>query len=216
MAIIKLNSDNKIITKDGKVSCSCCGGPECCFYPATLTSVEEIPDSIRFYGEILTKNENGYGNTQNGTFLEEGVWASYRNGNRTERDCLFTQANIAEGDFGNNDDNHIVDNWADVYGTETPNGSGGDCPGGFVQGIIYRTYFWQWIGLTECNSGVSIAYFGCLQPGVPPSGYNNVPTWVNGYRFCCVPPGGQPGNSGGKIVNNGPLGQYTQGSVYEL
>jgi hypothetical protein len=58
----------KVITKDGKVSCECCGPPICCPYPAQelldgLYSVADLPDELifDFFGpddrEIYTKQD---------------------------------------------------------------------------------------------------------------------------------------------------------------
>lgn len=49
---IKRNGD-RVILKDGKVSCSCCAGPGCCMYPAQaladgLYSASDLPDQIVF------------------------------------------------------------------------------------------------------------------------------------------------------------------------
>jgi len=55
MATIKLNAENKILTKNGKVSCGCCrGGGECCMYPAQaladgLYRWEDLPDELEYY-----------------------------------------------------------------------------------------------------------------------------------------------------------------------
>jgi hypothetical protein len=50
--------DGKVITKDGKVSCECCG--ECCLYPAQAVwegkySIEDLPDFFNADGIIYTK-----------------------------------------------------------------------------------------------------------------------------------------------------------------
>lgn len=217
MAKIKLNSERKIITINNKISCSCCG-PECCFYTAPRANVNKIPESIQFYGQVLNKTGNGYGDQQNGTFLEGDVWASYRNGIRSERTCLFTQANIAPGDFGQNNDKNIVDNWADAYGTQTDASAGGVCQAGFVQGIVYRTHSWLWSGSTECGKLVYVFYFPCTQ-GIPPNfGYNTSPSWELVYEYCCdSSPGGPPGNSSGPILQSGPVGDYNGNRfVYEI
>ena len=112
MAIIKLNSDNKIITKDGMVSCACCEGL-CCRWradkiSAALMPLSYIPNTIKFKGESLTNNNGSYGNTENGIIYENGVWAKYSNGKRTEHNCLagteafaqtFAPATGAEDEF---------------------------------------------------------------------------------------------------------------------
>lgn len=57
MATIKLNAQNKILTKNGKVSCGCCDLGECFFYPAVgiregLYTAADLPDFVN-----LTFNE---------------------------------------------------------------------------------------------------------------------------------------------------------------
>jgi len=51
MPTIKLNPNGKIITKNGKVSCTCCEAGECCMYPAQalfdgLYTYEDLPDTV--------------------------------------------------------------------------------------------------------------------------------------------------------------------------
>jgi hypothetical protein len=95
MATVKTTVDEsgqrRVITKlneDGerRVSCSCCGEElTCCVFPA---SCGIAPAQIEFYGETLTGNGTTFGDTTNGVILESDVWAVYRNGIRSERDCL--------------------------------------------------------------------------------------------------------------------------------
>ena len=95
MATVKTTVDEsgerRVITKlneDGerRVSCSCCGEElTCCVFPA---SCGIAPAQIEFYGETLTGNGTTFGDTTNGVILESGAWAVYRNGVRSERDCL--------------------------------------------------------------------------------------------------------------------------------
>jgi hypothetical protein len=94
MATVKTTVDEsgqrRVITKlneDGerRVSCSCCSDATCCVFPA---SCGIAPAQIEFYGETLTGNGTTFGDTTNGVILESGAWAVYRNGIRSERDCL--------------------------------------------------------------------------------------------------------------------------------
>ena len=94
MATVKTKVDQsgalRIITKviDGqrRVSCSCCEDElTCCVFPA---SCGIAPAQIEFYGDTLDGTGTTFGDTQNGVMLESGVWAVYRNGARSERDCL--------------------------------------------------------------------------------------------------------------------------------
>lgn len=75
----------KLVDDERRVSCSCCASSQCCVYPASCGSA---PTAIEFYGETLTGAGTTFGDTENGVILESGVWAVYRNGVRTERDCL--------------------------------------------------------------------------------------------------------------------------------
>lgn len=100
MPTIKRNAD-KIITRLGddgvrRVSCSCCQGEAaCCVYPA---SCGVGPQSVLHYGSTLeaTGSAPVYGDTFNGVALEGDMWAVYRNGTRTTRDCL----GLGTEDFG--------------------------------------------------------------------------------------------------------------------
>ena len=183
----------KVITKDGKVSCECCG-PDCCFYPAQrlqngLYPATDLPDTIDFYGTILNRSGTSWGNTTNGVFLESGKWASYRNGSRSERDCLFSGSTKAT--------------WEDVYQANV--GTDGS-------GLVYRTSSGFWDGLLGCGKRVTLRYFGCNQGGTPP-GINTNPGWELTWQFCNPSPGGQTGTTIGKSgEQDGPLGAYGGGT----
>lgn len=76
----------KLVDDERRVSCSCCAaGQTCCVYPA---SCGVGPDAVEFYGGTLSGSGTSFGDTENGVILEGGAWAVYRNGVRTERDCL--------------------------------------------------------------------------------------------------------------------------------
>jgi hypothetical protein len=57
----------------------------CCVYPA---SCDKGPESILFYGTTISGDGETYGDTTNGVIREGSVWAVYRNGIRSTRDCL--------------------------------------------------------------------------------------------------------------------------------
>lgn len=93
MATIKIQG-GKVITKDGKVSCSCCEKPECCMYPAQaladgLYTAADLPDAVTVDGVSYSRSGSSYGNTVNGVIFETNVWAKYRNGSRSSRPCLI-------------------------------------------------------------------------------------------------------------------------------
>jgi hypothetical protein len=76
----------KVISGTRYVSCACCAaGAECCVYPAACG---RGPESVVFYGNTLSGDTETFGNTTNGVILEDQIWAVYRNGVRTTRDCL--------------------------------------------------------------------------------------------------------------------------------
>jgi hypothetical protein len=76
----------KVIDGTRYVSCTCCTtAAECCVYPANCG---RGPESVLFYGSILSGDGTTFGDTTNGVILESGVWAVYRNGVRTTRACL--------------------------------------------------------------------------------------------------------------------------------
>ena len=85
----------KVITKEGKVSCSCCEEPEsCCMYSAQnlmngVYSAADLPDAVTIGGVSYSRSGTSYGDTTNGVLYEDGVWARYTNGERNERACLI-------------------------------------------------------------------------------------------------------------------------------
>jgi hypothetical protein len=61
MATIKLQND-KVILKNGKVSCTCCEAGECCMYPAQalfdgLYTVDDLPDSVLLFYDFADELE---------------------------------------------------------------------------------------------------------------------------------------------------------------
>jgi hypothetical protein len=88
MATVKI-SGGKVVTKGGRVSCSCCVEEiQCCIFDATTASAGNLPESINFYGDTLSLSGTSYGDTTNGVALEGGVWAVYKDGSRRETDCI--------------------------------------------------------------------------------------------------------------------------------
>ena len=91
MATIKRNGD-KVVIKDGKVSCGCCE-IGCCMYPAAeiggLITENDLPNEISISGSSFLRSGVAYGNTTNGIIAEDDVWARYSNGSRSERICLI-------------------------------------------------------------------------------------------------------------------------------
>jgi hypothetical protein len=82
---------------------TCCEIEGCCVYPS---SCGIGPNSIWFYGEIIFGSGTVFGNTQNGLILEDEFWAIYRNGSRTQLECIGVEfppsinnvsANLASG-----------------------------------------------------------------------------------------------------------------------
>lgn len=114
MATIKL-SDGKVVLKDGKASCECCGG--CCMYPAKPTPLgdlliaEDLPDAITLLGVgSLSRSGTSYGDTTNGVIFETDTWAKYVGGVRTTQACLIGgDGNLTPGD------NAVEDQFAATY-----------------------------------------------------------------------------------------------------
>jgi hypothetical protein len=86
------------------VSCTCCTAADitCCLldtqidlalYPNGVITQDKLPPTIVLDGVQYSLGTLGYGDTTNGVFLESGVWAVYKSGNRSTRRCLFS--NIA-------------------------------------------------------------------------------------------------------------------------
>jgi len=101
--------DGKVVTQDGKVSCTCC--PDCCMYPATQAVSADLPDAITLLGVgSLSKSGTDYGDTTNGVILESGVWAKYIGGVRTTKACLIDgDGNLTPGN------NSVEDQFEPVY-----------------------------------------------------------------------------------------------------
>jgi hypothetical protein len=83
----------KVITKGGKVSCECCEDPTCCMYPADRLNIDygfdDLPDAVTVDGTSFNRSSTSYGDTTNGVIFENGIWAKYSNGVRSERPCLI-------------------------------------------------------------------------------------------------------------------------------
>ena len=105
-------SGGKVVTKAGKVSCTCCAAPAvCCMYAATSAVAADLPDAITLLGVgSLAKSGTDYGDTTNGVILETGVWARYIAGVRTTNACLIDDdGNLTPGD------DVVEDQFADTY-----------------------------------------------------------------------------------------------------
>ena len=107
-------SGGKVVTKAGKVSCSCCAA--CCMYSAqglvdgTLVEAD-LPAAITLLGVgSLSRSGTGYGTTTNGVIFETPRWAKYVGGVRTTQSCLIT----GDGNFTPGD-NAVEDQFADSY-----------------------------------------------------------------------------------------------------
>lgn len=116
MATIKTQTysgQRRIITKlsgsERKASCSCCEEVSCCLldtqlnldtYPTGAIIQDKLPPIIIFEGNALSAGVLGYGEITNGVFLENGIWAVYKNGTRSTRRCLISNiANDIVDDF---------------------------------------------------------------------------------------------------------------------
>jgi hypothetical protein len=107
MANIK-TTGGKVITKDGKVSCTCCGD-ECCLYPAdglgTLYSEDDLPDVIYYDGDTLTRVGSAFvgDDYEINNTVESGQWtivSDLSGGTASYGRCLIT----SDGNMTPNDD----------------------------------------------------------------------------------------------------------------
>jgi hypothetical protein len=64
-------------------------------------SASDLPDDVTVDGASFSRSGTTYGNTTNGVIFEEDVWAKYRNGARSTRQCLIQGG--------------VVDQFADTY-----------------------------------------------------------------------------------------------------
>jgi len=77
-------SSGKIITKGGKVSCSCCGG-ECCLYPGEdaygigLLTNDDLPDELELWFSSRDPEPKLYGPAI-ATYNGNATWGSFNNG----------------------------------------------------------------------------------------------------------------------------------------
>jgi hypothetical protein len=60
----------KVITKGGKVSCTCCEAGECCMYPAEAFArggyaADDLPDEVMIAGFLAQKREDGFPRYEN-------------------------------------------------------------------------------------------------------------------------------------------------------
>lgn len=113
MPTVKM-SDGKVVTKEGKVSCSCCSSV-CCMYRADYLGVyygdDDLPDAITLLGVgSLSRSGNNYGDTENGVIFESGVWARYISGIRSTKLCLIDD----DGNYTPGDDK-VEDQFAPTY-----------------------------------------------------------------------------------------------------
>ena len=162
MATIKVQG-GKVITKGGKVSCTCCG--ECCMYPAQalvdgIYSDDDLPDQITynyfFNGNpgsiILNRSGDQFSATigevqffvRTASAIPNFIW-EYRiispiggYGPNGSQDCLISDR------FNFPDSNIIADEFANTYSVSGP-----------INGIVTRESLcvWQGQGLTLIYNG---------------------------------------------------------------
>jgi len=208
MATIKTQG-GKIITKNGKVSCTCCAEPgECCMYPAaalvaSLYSYEDLPDAIDVGGIEYTKLDppesvggfTRYYINANDEYLgilegegEDSLW-TYEGGGGP---CLI---NAFNGEGGEREDQ-----FADTYTVSGP-------PGGDV--AVTRISLCEWEGLDSCGNKVTLTYNS--------GQFSTDALWVIGWLDYFGPVGDciqLDASSGEKSgFQNTPVGSYTLGSV---
>jgi hypothetical protein len=160
MATIKtqlVSGQRRIITKDGKVSCSCCEEPECCMYPADQLgagyTIDDLPDKIKFVGGEFTKNNPPlvftndpnvliyYGVAGEGVGIAGGeeVWRQFVDfGGTGGARCLI-------GDIGGSS---FTDDFADTYTVTV----------GSTTGTVTRESLCVWRGLTTDGCPIALSY----------------------------------------------------------
>jgi hypothetical protein len=135
MATIKtqlVGSERRIITKSGRISCSCCEGEVegCCMYPANQLGAgyaqDDLPSAVtikwdgRFTG-VLNKSGSGYADSGVTLQVVGGLWRlEDSEGTRSVGACLIT----GDGNYTPNND-LVEDQFADTYtvnhiSTDTP------------------------------------------------------------------------------------------------
>lgn len=225
MATVKLQN-GKVVLKNGKVSCSCCEGPqECCMYPAQgladgLYSASDLPDQIVFYwrkpggpliGTVIDKSGSQYETNVGTTNLRLRIESNPINPSvffwqRQVSGPLFPSADSASSPcLIIYDVNSALRNFAieDLFADSYVANVGDD-----GSAIVFRTGIGIWEGLLGCGKPVQLVYFGCLQSGSPP-GINTAPRWQLTWNFCNPPPGGTPGTTIPKSGSqNSPVGSY--------
>lgn len=88
------------------MTCSNCCVGWCCLLdsqsvyldtkPDAVITQAKLPDTILFNGSVLSLGTLGYGNTTNGVFYENNLWAVYTNGVRRTYNCLNSYPGIKD------------------------------------------------------------------------------------------------------------------------
>jgi hypothetical protein len=167
MATVKTkltDGELRIITKDGKVSCSCCEGePSCCMYPADLLGstygANDLPDAVtvnwtdRFVGS-MSKSGSGYAGGGATLQIVNGIWQlSDSDGTRNVGRCLIRgDGNLTQGD------DLVEDQFADEYNVQITAFPNSEFPFLF-NGTVTRNGLCVWTYFGE-GTGVSLVFFG--------------------------------------------------------
>jgi hypothetical protein len=151
---VKRNGE-KVILKDGKVSCSCCDEEECCMYPADRLGVdyqaEDLPDSLAisdveqsdFSGE-WEKSDSGYQRDGYTLSVVNGQWV-IEGFTRTITVGLCLIADLAQAT--------ILDQFADTYTVEIINDV--EYSGTYT---VNRESLCVWSGASETGLEVKLLY----------------------------------------------------------
>jgi hypothetical protein len=156
MATVKTkltDGELRIITKDGKVSCSCCEEDECCMYPADLLGstygASDLPDDVtvnwtnRFTGG-MSKSGSGYAGGGATLQIVNGIWRlSDSDGTRNVGRCLIRgDGNLTQGD------DLVEDQFEDAYTVTV----------GSTTGTVTRESLCVWRGLTTDGCPIALSY----------------------------------------------------------
>lgn len=220
MATVKLQ-DGKVILKNGKVSCSCCGG-ECCMYPAQalidgLYTADDLPDEVLLFnanwsppeGTILTKNGSIYEgpditiSARSPDPLLPIDWIldtpeGWEYVNVNSPNCLF------EEDLYDGVGQGAIDQFADTYTVTTSNESV----------LVSRQSLCVWSGLDSCGNAWQLVYGDSSD--ITPTGelrWNIIDAEVSSP--CQVPPTIRGISWKDPGENNSPVGSYPNGTAVD-
>jgi hypothetical protein len=168
MPTVKLQN-GKVILKDGKVSCTCCDGPEpgeCCLYPASglgdTYEAADLPDAVTIGGRNFTRSGSVFYEDDGPALIEEmggGNWVLQDFDGDEEGGDYFGICLIGEYD-GPTVGLVVEDQFADCYEVSNP-GNGNDVAAGTVQ--VFRVSLCRWESANFNDGPISNALRASLE-----------------------------------------------------